>query len=214
MITLHEIDAEEESLRHRAPKVKIVCIGDSITGWNNYGPMDTWPCQTFPYFMEEFYKKQDFVANMGVASSYSSLAPQLVDKASALFTKASHYIIEFGANDLAYANNYDETSRAIIENLEIGYNMLRDKRVSQTYLGVAPVNGFFFRDDVLAELKEARRIHNHNLAEWCKKNKVRFISLDFLTNDHLKDNLHPNREGARLIAKNIKQRLESKITKA
>jgi hypothetical protein len=33
--------------------VDVVCLGDSLTGWNNFGPAQTWPCPTYPQFLQE-----------------------------------------------------------------------------------------------------------------------------------------------------------------
>jgi len=31
--------------------VDFVCAGDSLTGWNDFGPADSWPYRTYPQFL-------------------------------------------------------------------------------------------------------------------------------------------------------------------
>ena len=32
--------------------VDVVCAGDSITGWNNFGGVADWPYRTYPEFLQ------------------------------------------------------------------------------------------------------------------------------------------------------------------
>ena len=32
--------------------VDVVCVGDSITGWNNFGSVRDWPYRTYPEFLQ------------------------------------------------------------------------------------------------------------------------------------------------------------------
>ena len=32
--------------------VDVICAGDSLTGWNNFGPAHTWPYRTYPDFLQ------------------------------------------------------------------------------------------------------------------------------------------------------------------
>jgi hypothetical protein len=46
--------------------VDVVCAGDSLTGWNNYGPADSWPHPTYPQFLQGLCVPLDLrIANDG-----------------------------------------------------------------------------------------------------------------------------------------------------
>jgi hypothetical protein len=43
--------------------VDVVCAGDSITGWNNFGPAKFWPFPTYPRFLQESIHTGYFTRN-------------------------------------------------------------------------------------------------------------------------------------------------------
>lgn len=48
--------------------VGVVCAGDSITGWNNYGPVEYWPYLIYPNFLQSACIELDLkVADCGIA---------------------------------------------------------------------------------------------------------------------------------------------------
>ena len=50
-------------------KIEIACVGDSLTGWNNYGSRLKWDHGTYPEFLAELADRR--VANLGVAGKHS-----------------------------------------------------------------------------------------------------------------------------------------------
>jgi len=59
--------------------VDIVCAGDSLTGWNNFGPAGQWPYRTYPDFLQELCVPLGLqVANGGIAGEISDNGPQQV----------------------------------------------------------------------------------------------------------------------------------------
>ena len=56
----------------RASKVDVVCAGDSITGWNNFGVVRDWPYRTYPEFLQRLCDPLGLtVANGGIAGEVS-----------------------------------------------------------------------------------------------------------------------------------------------
>src|SRR5271157_3214177 len=92
--------------------VDIVCAGDSLTGWNNFGPADSWPYPTYPQFLQEMC--QLMVANGGIAGEISDNGPKQVADYLDLFPKADYFVFGMGTNDLG---TWPDSSKKIIENL-------------------------------------------------------------------------------------------------
>ena len=52
--------------------VDVVCAGDSITGWNNFGPATTWPVPTYPRFLQQLCEPLGLrLADGGIAGEVS-----------------------------------------------------------------------------------------------------------------------------------------------
>ena len=50
----------------------VVCAGDSITGWNNFGVVRDWPYCTYPEFLQRFCDPLGLtIANGGIAGEVS-----------------------------------------------------------------------------------------------------------------------------------------------
>ena len=66
--------AEQGSARFEQDRlaVDVVCAGDSITGWNNFGPVLSWPYRTYPDFLQKLCDPLGLlVANGGIAAEVS-----------------------------------------------------------------------------------------------------------------------------------------------
>ena len=96
--------------------VDVVCAGDSLTGWNNFGPADSWPYRTYPHFLQELVPL-DWVANGGIAGEISDNGPQQVQDYLALFPNARYFVFGMGTNDLGMWPDTEATSKRIIGNL-------------------------------------------------------------------------------------------------
>ena len=46
-------DRDTDSFQQERLIVDVVCAGDSLTGWNNDGPMACWPYPCYPQFLQE-----------------------------------------------------------------------------------------------------------------------------------------------------------------
>ena len=52
--------------------VDVVCAGDSITGWNNFGGVRDWPYRTYPEFLQGLCESLGLrIANGGIAGEVS-----------------------------------------------------------------------------------------------------------------------------------------------
>jgi hypothetical protein len=52
--------------------VDVVCAGDSITGWNNFGVVGEWPVRTYPQFLARLCEPLGLaVVNAGIAGEVS-----------------------------------------------------------------------------------------------------------------------------------------------
>jgi len=50
----------------------VVCTGDSITGWNNFGVVTDWPYRTYPEFLQRLCDPLGLsIANGGIAGEVS-----------------------------------------------------------------------------------------------------------------------------------------------
>ena len=50
----------------------VVCAGDSITGWNNFGVVGDWPYRTYPEFLQGLCEPLGLtIANGGIAGEIS-----------------------------------------------------------------------------------------------------------------------------------------------
>lgn len=185
-------------------KVDIVCVGDSITGWNNAGDPSIWPFTTYPHCLEELLKQK--VVNGGVAGEVSENGIALVKNYLRLFPNAKQYIIGFGTNDLAYGD-VGETSRKITENIETMTNLVSKAGCSPLIINVPYVNESVFPENMAKMTHAKRDYHNRKLAEKFA-GKVPIVDIcSKLKNEHFGDNLHPNEAGARIIAQEVYKRL-------
>jgi len=80
--------------------VDVVCAGDSITGWNNFGPADSWPYPTYPRFLQAACLELRLtVADCGIAGEISQNGIGQVHDYLGLFPNARYFIIGFGTTD-------------------------------------------------------------------------------------------------------------------
>ncbi len=97
----------------------IVCAGDSITGWNNFGGVRDWPYRTYPEFLQGLCECQGLtVANGGIAGEVSPNGLGQVRDYLSLFPNAWYFVVGYGTNDLGMWPEVERTSPRIIENLD------------------------------------------------------------------------------------------------
>ena len=96
----------------------VVCAGDSITGWNNFGVVRDWPYRTYPEFLQRFCDPLGLtIANGGIAGEVSPNGLGQVRDYLDLFPNARYFVVGYGTNDLGMWPQVERTSPRIIENL-------------------------------------------------------------------------------------------------
>lgn len=108
--------------------VDIVCAGDSLTGWNNFGPVQGWPFRTYPEFLQELCTPLGLrVANGGIAGEVSDNGPQQIQDYLDLFPHARFVIMGMGTNDLGTWTDTETASRRILGNLARMVETVRER---------------------------------------------------------------------------------------
>jgi len=185
--------------------VDVVCAGDSLTGWNNFGPADSWPNRTYPDFLQELCLPLELrIANGGIAGEVSDNGPQQVQDYLELFPNARHFVIGMGTNDLGTWPDTTATSKRIIGNLGKMVQLVRDQTKQPILFNVPNANESIFPSYVAKELREKRDYHNARLKEFCGEQGVPLADICCrLHDEHFADELHPKAEGARIIAEEV-----------
>ena len=71
-----------------------MCAGDSITGWNNFGPANLWPYPTYPQFLQQLSEPSGLrIADGGIAGEVSDNGLSHVKSYLDLFPNALYFII-------------------------------------------------------------------------------------------------------------------------
>ena len=99
--------------------VDVVCAGDSITGWNNFGDVGDWPFRTYPEYLQRLCEPLGWsIANAGIAGEVSQNGVGQVGEYLTLFPNARFFVLGYGSNDLDTWPGVERTSPRIIENLD------------------------------------------------------------------------------------------------
>jgi lysophospholipase L1-like esterase len=185
--------------------VDVVCAGDSITGWNNFGAMGDWPYRTYPEFLGRLCEPLSLtVANGGIAGEVSPNGITHVRDYLGLFPNARYFVVGYGTNDLGMWPDVEQTSPRIIENLDRMVGAIRDSGRRPILLNVPPANGSMFSRSVAEQLRSHRAYHNERLATFCRECGIPLVDLaTVLGDEHFGDELHPNDEGAQVIAQEV-----------
>jgi len=102
---LHLADRDTDSFQRERLVVDVVCAGDSLTGWNNDGPMAHWPYPCYPQFLQESCRPLGLrIANGGIAGEISHNGIAQVRDYLELFPNARYFVIGYGTNDLGMAD--------------------------------------------------------------------------------------------------------------
>ena len=206
-------DLNRPAFEHDRLTVDVMCVGDSITGWNNLGPANYWPFPTYPRFLQELCEPLKLrMADGGIAGEVSDKGLDHVQRYLDLFPNSRYFIIGFGTNDLGTWSDPEPTSRQIIENLDKMVHAVRDEEKLPLLFNVPYANEPMFSSYIAKDTHEKRDYHNGRLAEYCQQNEVPLADIcAYLQDEHLGDELHPNREGAKIIAVEVFKILESLV---
>jgi lysophospholipase L1-like esterase len=183
----------------------LVCAGDSITGWNNFGIVSGWPYRTYPEFLQRLCDPSGLtVANGGIAGEVSPNGLGQVRDYLEWFPSARYFVVGYGTNDLGMWPEVERTSRRIIENLDGMVRAVRDGGREPILLNVPYANESMFPRSVAEDLHRRRVYHNERLKNHCLDRHIPLV--DFaskLSDEHFADELHSNDEGAQVIAQEV-----------
>ena len=202
MEVVYLTDLNRPTLGQDRLAVDVVCAGDSITGWNNFGPAKFWPYPTYPQFLQELCQPLGLrVADGGIAGEISDNGPGHVRRYLDLLPNSRSFVIGFGTNDLGMWPDLESTSRRIIENLGRMVRAVRDQGKQPIVFNVPYANEAMFAPQIARDTHEKRDYHNERLTEYCQQNEVPLADIcSHLRDEHLGDELHPNEAGANIIA--------------
>jgi lysophospholipase L1-like esterase len=198
-------DCRLEAFGQQRLAVDVVCAGDSITGWNNFGPVAYWPYPTYPQFLQEMCQPLGLrLANGGIAGEISQNGIGQVQDYLELFPAARYFIIAYGTNDLGTWPDTERTSRRIIENLSQMVQAVADRGKKPILFNVPYANEAMFPPRIVEELHAKRDYHNTRLKEHCDRRGIPLADICFrLRDEHFADELHPNGAGAKIIAEEV-----------
>jgi lysophospholipase L1-like esterase len=205
MSVLYTADQGSPAFETGRAAVNAVCAGDSLTGWNNFGPAHSWPYRTYPDFLQELCVPLGLrIANGGIAGEISNNGPQQVQDYLALFPNACYFVMGMGTNDLGMWPDTVATSKRIIGNLGQMVQAVADQGKQPILFNVPNANEARFPSYVVKELREKRDYHNGRLKEFCDGRGIPLADIcSRLHDEHCGDELHPNAEGAKIIAEEV-----------
>jgi lysophospholipase L1-like esterase len=181
----------------------VVCAGDSITGWNNFGVVSEY--RTYPEFLQRLCDPLGLtIANGGIAGEVSANGLAQIRDYLGLFPNAQYFVVGFGTNDLGMYPEVERTSPIIIKNLDTMVQAIRDAGRQPILLNVPYANESMFPRRIADELHANRDYHNDKLKTYCLEHNVPLVDIaSKLCDQHFADELHPNHEGAKLIAHEV-----------
>jgi lysophospholipase L1-like esterase len=187
--------------------VDIVCAGDSLTGWNNFGSVAGWPFRTYPEFLQELCTPLELrVANGGIAGEVSDNGPRQIQDYLGLFPNARFVIMGMGTNDLGTWPETKAASRRILGNLARMVETVVERGKRPILFNVPHVNEQMFPLDWRREIHGKRDYHNPRLKAFCEDRRIPLADICALLRDeHFGDALHPNDRGAEIIAEAVFQ---------
>lgn len=202
---LYVADKDAPAFEAARLSADVVCAGDSITGWNNFGVVRDWLYRTYPEFLQQLCECWALtVANGGIAGEVSRNGFGQVRDYLSLFPNARYFVVGYGTNDLGMWPDVERTSPRIIENVDEMVRAIRDGRRQPMLLNVPYANESMFSRPLADDLHRMRIYHNERLASYGVASQVPLIDIaSKLRDEHLADELHPNEKGARIIAEEV-----------
>ena len=204
-VRLCDADDDPKRFRERSAEAEVVCAGDSITGWNNFGPASSWPFRTYPRFLQAKIGDAGLawrVADAGIAGETSAGGVSLVRRCLGEFPRATWFAIGFGANDLAGAPFGGGVSDLVISHLDRMVRMVMESGRTAVLLEVTPADEGPFLGGLPEGLAGgAIESHNAALRRFAAAEGIAVADLySRIGPGFLGDGVHPTAEGARIIA--------------
>ncbi len=205
------VDCGSPAFEAARTSVDVVCAGDSITGWNNFGRPAYWPYPCYPQFLQDLCRPLKLrIANGGIAGEISENSIGQVRDYLEWFPNARYFIIGYGTNDLGIWPDLEATSRQIIENLDQMASSVLGQGKRPILFNVPYANEPLFPPQLAQDTHRRRDYHNQRLKDFCGSRGLPLADIcSRLGDSHFGDQLHPNEAGARLIAEDVFQVLAS-----
>jgi lysophospholipase L1-like esterase len=202
---LYVADRNRPSFGMARLSADVVCAGDSLTGWNNFGVVGGWVYRTYPEFLQRLCEPQGLtVANGGIAGEVSANGFAQIRDYLDLFPNARYFVVGYGTNDLGMSSEVERTSAMIIENLDRMVRAIRESGKQPILLNVPYANESLFPRGVAEDLHRKRDYHNERLRQYCLEGQIPLVQIaSKLRDEHLADELHPNDDGAQVIAQEV-----------
>ncbi|MBC8874625.1 MAG: SGNH/GDSL hydrolase family protein [Planctomycetes bacterium] len=208
---LRVVDADKPAFEEARLAVDVVCAGDSITGWNNFGSVWNWPYPTYPEFLQDLCRPLELrVVDGGIAGELSEYGLAHVKRYLGMFPNSRIFVIGFGTNDLGTWPDLERTSREVIHNLDGMVTAVREAEKQTILFNIPPVREGSFPPTMVDDARRKRDYHNGRLREYCQQGNVPLVDIHCCLHDeHFGDELHPNRTGAEIIAGAVFETLRS-----
>jgi lysophospholipase L1-like esterase len=196
---LYLANRESPAFQAGRNSVDVVCAGDSITGWNNFGVVSEWLYRTYTEFLQRLCDPLGLtVANGGIVGEVSPNGLGQVGEYLRLFPNAPFFVVGYGTNDLAMWSPVERTSLMIIENLDRMVRAIREDRRLPILLNVPYANESMFPRRGAEDLHRIRDYHDERLAEHCQENQIPLVDIaSKLRDEEFGDELHPTTRGRR-----------------
>lgn len=164
--------------------------------------MADWPYRTYPEFLQNLCDPIGLrVADCGIAGEISENGPGQVEVSLRLFPNAQFFVVGYGTNDLGTWPEVERTSPRIIENLDRMVRAIREDGRQPLLLDLPYANESRFAAPLARELHGQRDYHNGRLKLYSLAGRVPLVEIGSkLRDEHFGDELHPNDQGARIIA--------------
>jgi lysophospholipase L1-like esterase len=202
---LYVADRDMPSFGMARLSADVVCAGDSITGWNNFGVVGGWVYRTYPEFLQGLCEPLGLtIANGGIAGEVSANGLGQVRDYLQLFPNVRYFVVGYGTNDLGMSPEVERTSAMIIENLDRMVRAIQDAGKQPILLNVPYANESMFPRGVAEDLHRMRDYHNERLRRYCREGQIPLVDIaSKLRHKHFGDELHPNDDGAQVIAHEV-----------
>jgi lysophospholipase L1-like esterase len=205
LAVLYLADRGSHGFEQNRHSIDVVCAGDSITGWNNFGAATAWPYRTYPEFLQQLWEPLGLtIANGGIAGEVSANGLEQVKDYLDLFPNARYFVVGYGTNDLGMWPEVEKISPKIIENLDQMVMAIQAAGRQPILLNVPYAKESMFPRKVAEQLHSKRDYHNDRLRVYCLENQVPLVDIATkLCDEHFADQLHPNDDGAKVIAQEV-----------
>ena len=207
MDVLYVVERDTAAFETARTTVDIVCAGDSLTGWNNFGPAGQWPYRTYPDFLQELCVPLGLrVANGGIAGEISDNGPNRSVTTLTCFPMPGFSSSAWGPTTWGHGPTPNLRAAESSATWAGWSQMVLDRGKQPILFNVPHVNEQMFPPRMAREVHGKRDYHNPQLKSFCDEHGIPLADICCLLRDeHFGDELHPNDRGAKIIAEAVFQ---------